>query len=95
MTAPLTAYQANAVYDVLVQHASADEDGRDDFAVAQMRGQVDEYRFVGSLGFGGKFWNCNDRWYVTCYAEDLTAAGQAAVDATNTALDALRQSVRS
>lgn len=94
----LTADQANAIWNVLVQHAGADDRAgegpfstpRDYFVHHQWRGD-DEFRFIGSLGFGGKFWNTNGRWYVTAYPEDLTADRQAAVDATNTALETLRK----
>jgi len=33
-------------------------------------GGCTEYRFQGKLGFGGKFWNCNSRFYVNGYSED-------------------------
>ena len=34
---------------------------------------VNEYRFCGNLGFGGKFWfNDDGEMYVTCYPEDET-----------------------
>jgi hypothetical protein len=92
MPAPMTAGQANAVWDVLVQHAGASEDMRDMFVSTQQREVVAEWRFQGSLGFGGKFrrsgWD--DRWYVDCYKEDVTPARQAAIDACNQALAELR-----
>lgn len=31
-----------------------------------------EYRFCGRLGFGGKFWRTNGKFYVNCYTEDET-----------------------
>lgn len=88
MTA-LTREQANAVYDVLVEHAGASEADRADFALYVSCG-VTEYRFQGGLGFGGKFWTSGGRWYVTCYREDLTADRQRAIDVTNAALAGLR-----
>lgn len=92
MAAPMTGPQANAVYDILVEHTGADEDWmRDDFVHHQTADSTDEYRFQGALGFGGKFWNCNDRWYVTCYPEDLTSDRQRAIDETNTALAELKE----
>lgn len=60
-------------------------------AVLQAHGHLSEYRFIGSLGFGGKFWRNNGRWYVTAYREDLTPERQAVIDATNAALTALKQ----
>lgn len=93
MTAPLTADQANAVYDLLVAHAGANDDDRIGFFFTQTDGYCAEYRFQGLLGFGGKFWNSNNRWYVSCYREDLTPVRQAAIDATNAALARLREQV--
>jgi len=83
---------ASQVFDLLVKHAEANESDRDSFLHAQERGCT-EYRFCGSLGFGGKFWDNAGRWYVTCYSEDETPARLTAIDATNTALAALRESV--
>lgn len=92
---PLTPEQANAVYDVLVEHAGASEDGRDDFVFLQTEEVVNEYRFMGRLGFGGKFWNYHGRWYVTAYPEAIKAHPemQDRVDATNGALARLREEV--
>lgn len=99
MTVPMTEAQANAVYDLLVQHADApaspDSWMRQDFIHHQTAGSTDEYRFQGMLGFGGKFWNCNGRWYVSAYPETVKGRPelQAAIDATNAALSELRQAV--
>lgn len=100
MAVPMTADQANAVYDVLVGICGASDaktrtdpyvGPRADFEYHQTAGATDEYRFQGALGFGGKFWNCNGRWYVTCYREDETAQRRAMIEATNAALAALRE----
>lgn len=88
----LAAEQANAVWDVLVEHAGASEDGREDFVFHQTAGGCTEYRFQGSLGFGGKFWNANGRWYVSAYREDTTPGRASAIDLTNAALSGLRAS---
>lgn len=32
-----------------------------------------EYRFMGALGFGGKVWAYDERWYVNYYPEDKRA----------------------
>lgn len=88
----VTADQANAIWDVLVQHAGAHEGGREAFVDVQGHHvPCTEYRFCGALGFGGKFWNYNGRWYVTAYPEDVRdrPGRQAAVDATNQLLAAL------
>ncbi|WP_045740776.1 hypothetical protein [Actinoplanes rectilineatus] len=97
MTNTLTADQANAIYDILTQHAGAHEDGRSNFVTAQTGNGPAEYRFQGSLGFGGKFWRTtgmrrtdrNLSWRVTCYEEDRTPDRDVAVEATNRALAGL------
>lgn len=53
-------------------------------------GRVKEYRFQGLLGFGGKFWNANDKWYVTCYLEDATPWREDAIADANRALSKLK-----
>jgi hypothetical protein len=57
-----------------------------------MRNEITEYRFQGNLGFGGKFWNANNRWYVTCYSEDETPERKEMIRKANEKLAALRQS---
>lgn len=93
----LTNEQANAVYDILTLHAGAREKGRIDFVHHQTAGVCTEYRFQADLGFGGKFWNTNGRWYVTAYREDLERWPQIgfAVDAANAALTAAHTDARS
>lgn len=90
---PLTTEQAQAIWDVLVEHAGASENRRDDFVTAQQREVVREWRFQGSLGSGGKFrrngWG--DRWYVDCYEEDATPERRSVIDAVNAAIAGLRQ----
>lgn len=97
---PLTAEQANAIFDTLVTYAGAREDNRDYFVSIQTREHLTEYRFGGSLGFGGKVWrNTGHRpdgtwgecWYVSAYPEDIGRSPdmRPAIDATNTALAAL------
>ena len=58
-------------YDILVQECGAKEDDRDSFiAYCKENGETREWRFCGSLGFGGKFWRNNGKLYVNCYRED-------------------------
>jgi len=97
MPTPMTTAQANAVYDLLVEHCDApgspDSWMRENFIHHQTAGSTDEYRFQGSLGFGGKFWNCNGQWYVSAYPEDVTACPerQQMIDAVNAALTELKE----
>lgn len=97
--APLTAEQANAIYDVLVRHAGAADWMVDDFVADQTEGACREYRFGGALGFGGKFrrnpgTDGTERWYVDTYPETTQAQPQLheVINRTNSALAALRAS---
>lgn len=90
---PLSVIAATDIYEILVRvlDAPRDEDGHDvyQFVHHETKGCV-EYRFMGCLGFGGKFWNANDRWYVNCYPEDRTEELDALMKIANDALAFLR-----
>ncbi len=98
---PLSEADAAAVWQVLVDHAGVvdDEWDRAAFIDLQSRNVEPEWRFMGTLGFGGKFrrnrvWIGSTRtesWTVGCYAEDLTDERQAVIDKTNEALAELRK----
>lgn len=88
---PLTPKQANSIYSVLVANAGVrdSESERAMFVDLECRGCT-EYRFQGLLGFGGKFWNDNHRWYVNCYPEDETPERLAMIAKVNEELAKLR-----
>lgn len=85
-------------WDILVAHAGAttmDPHAKDSFVRAFLDTEypVTEWRFCGSLGFGGKFWR-NDRggpcpFYVNCYREDQTKASQKTIEKVNRLLEVL------
>ena len=83
--------QARDVYSVLTAEAGASEDPNDaNTFVREFSGAKpsNEWRFIGSLGFGGKF-----RFpglTVDFYPEDATPERRAAVERTNAKLAALR-----
>jgi hypothetical protein len=84
-----------AIYDILVEEAGANPNDREDFVLTYTRKEypTTEYRFCGSLGFGGKFWR-NQRFglcpfYVSCYPEDNTRERKVIIEHTNKALAAL------
>lgn len=82
----LSEAQANAVYDILVREAKApDESWRQSFVI-EFTGErpTNEWRFCGSLGFGGKF--RFPRMTVDCYPEDETPERRATIERTNEAL---------
>lgn len=78
---------ALVVWDVLVRETGAPADELDPFIFHWPT--CVEYRFMGSLGFGGKVWWNSGRVYVTCYQEDETPERLATIDRTNAALAAL------
>lgn len=88
---PLSYDQATAVYTALVKGAGAREEDRAEFVFHICRG-VSEYRFIGSLGHGGKFWP--ETWRVSCYQEDETSERVAAIRRTNLELSRLKMWVR-
>lgn len=81
----------DAIYDVLVEHADAQPEER--HAFKQVWPECGEYRFMGSLGFGGKVWwmyhtVVNEREvYVTAYPEDMTDERWATIQRVNTQLN--------
>lgn len=85
----------NAVYDILVEECQAFEDSRDHFVYHQTNdknlGDMREWRFSGSLGFGGKFRKYPDRWYVDCYQEDETPERLAKIAKANARLETLHK----
>ena len=93
---------ANRIYDILVEHCGASDDGRSydrESFVHHHSGDISsdeayrchEYRFGGYLGFGGKFWNEGNRFRVSAYSEDSSADVRVMVARANQKLQALYQ----
>lgn len=88
-------------WDILVEHAGAYNDNRGYNRAAFVQSMLDEgyggcqeYRFDGTLGFGGKFrrnGNRNYRVHVTCYPEDETEKSRATIAKVNKLLAELQQ----
>ncbi len=83
-----------------MQVCNASERQKAAFIHTQTSGYVTEWRFQGSLGFGGKFWRVpgfredgtyGEVWYVNQYSEDASAHSKAVVDATNAVLNFLQR----
>lgn len=83
----LTAKIANQIWDVLVSTCGATERGRYDFVMYSMFNDLTEYRFIGNLGFGGKFYN---NFRVDCYPEDDTPEREQAIIVANKLLKDLK-----
>ncbi len=85
--------QAEAAWAILVEEvgARASDMERECF-VRYLLKDGDEYRFIGSLGFGGKFRNNGNNGnvpYVDCYPEDRNERRDAAIASANARLRAL------
>ena len=102
----LTPEIAGKIYDILIEHASAPNRGeydRSSFIHSQSSKYVPEYRFMGALGFGGKFWRDSplfgntdtlaETWYVDTYREDMTPEREKIIENTNAALAALNEEI--
>lgn len=91
---------ANAVYDALITHGGAPEDGRRQFVRNHLTRFCREDRVVRALGPGGKFRRnpCAQRpdgtygehWFVDGYKEDYTDARRTVIATLAPILDALR-----
>lgn len=88
--------QAKAVWDILVRHGGASCDPHEEHAFVHHVTRPDEpcreYRFMGHLGFGGKFRNNGNNDgvpYVDYYPENQTIARDAVVLGCNALLGEL------
>lgn len=91
----LTDAEADAVYALLVEHCGAyDREGSREMFVYHATRGCREYRFMGALGFGGKFYNDGRTWRVGCYPEDMTADRAERIDRANVALAKLYDETR-
>ncbi len=81
-------FTAECVWDVLVEHCNVSDNiiNRSAFSTVAIEGRWTEFRFGGSLGFGGKVWN-NTCFYVTCYKEDETPERVWAMEKANLELE--------
>jgi hypothetical protein len=79
---------SDIIFDILVKEAGANESSREEF-LHWFATEGSEFRFGGSLGFGGKFWRFSHRLFVNCYKEDLTSERQKVIDQVNKQLNEL------
>lgn len=79
----LTKEQADKIYNCLIENCGACPHNQQSFISLQTTKEIVEWRFGGKLGFGGKFWNNDNRWYVSCYQEDETKTRNKIIEKTN------------
>ena len=87
---------ADEIYTILVTHAGAREDDRGIFKHALSNHDPRypfKWRFVGELGFGGKFWHSHGRRYISCYFEDETEERRNIIEKVNKLLDSAHSEV--
>lgn len=81
------------IYGILIRVCGAPELDREVFILYARDhdpSRTLEWRFIGSLGFGGKVWLYNRmESYVTCYPEDETPARLNAIEKANEELKSL------
>lgn len=85
---------AEEIWRVLVDRAGASDslDARDTFVhYASGKNEIQEYRFMGHLGNGGKVRINADRWDVCYYREDETDLRKTLAANTNHGLAQLRE----
>lgn len=86
-------FTLSSIYGILIYCCGASEEDRDQFiryVLIWDENRALEWRFQGSLGFGGKIWLYNsDVPYVNYYPEDKTEARDLAVKKANAELVAL------
>ena len=88
----ITAPYAFAIAKILMKHCGLTFSMAREFAIGQAGKCYPEWRFQGALGFGGKFWNWDGRWYVSCYREDDSPERSKMIEQANLDLAQLRVS---
>lgn len=89
MSDSIPAEIADQIFDILVSHVGAHESDRRSFVRYEGSDGI-EFRFIGTLGFGGKFYNNSSRWYVSCYPEDTSPGREELIRCVNDRLATLR-----
>jgi hypothetical protein len=81
----MTEQRLNRIYDLLVSIGGAVESYRQQFILLHMETpSCREWRFMGHLGFGGKYRSQTNK--VDCYSEDETPERLAIIKQLNSAL---------
>ena len=90
----------NSIYDILIRCCGASEYEQDRQEFVRVAGDWDEnktfeWRFQGSLGFGGKIWLYNSEVpYVNCYPEDSNPSRERSIKKANAELAWLFKNAR-
>lgn len=71
------------IYKILAEEVGADPRDADSFVRNFTSPSAVEWRFCGTLGFGGKFYRNAGRHYVQCYREDETPERRRTIERVN------------
>jgi len=90
----LTPEVAEKVYEILVHRLAAPLSHQRDFVYEMTREKpTHEWRIQGALGFGGKFWNEDRGFRISCYSEDSTPWREYLMELAEAELDEVYKSV--
>jgi hypothetical protein len=82
------------IYHILMEECDAPDHWCENFVFLHRQPNFPkEYRFVGRLGFGGKFWRTDGRFYINCYTEDETPLRLEMIERVNKRLADLLSSI--
>ena len=86
---------ANTIWSMLVEDCGARKDDidRHEFVAYLMSEERGEWRFIGNLGFGGKFYFSPFEFRIGCYKEDTTEEKTLLIEETNQKLEPIFQQV--
>lgn len=73
----------SAIYEILVKEVGANPLDSDSFVRHYASPQAVEWRFCGTLGYGGKFYRNAGRHYAQCYREDETRERRRTIERVN------------
>lgn len=82
----ISQHEAEGIWKILVDRAGASDSWlvREQFVNYAIRhSEIQEYRFMGHLGMGGKVRIRPEKWEVYCYPEDMNNLRRTLIDNTN------------
>jgi len=85
---------AHKIFDILVEECGASEDLRSHFVHTQSTVNCKQFRFQGDLGYHGKLYVSEKRWYVDCAVDDLSNPRYRIIEKANCRLNELKRTIK-
>jgi len=86
--------QVASVFEILVEECGASPKQFDEFSAYMLEPDPyklgKEFRFMGNLGYGGKFYASRYDWRVDCYGDELTPDRQLMITRANERLEKIQ-----